>query len=378
MRQTNGSQFNMATEPRPIGSTIKPFIYARGFEKGLRPYSLVDDREYRFTVDSGFPLYPKNYDGKYRGIVTLQSALANSLNVPSVKILEYITLEDFYALLSNAMQFQPVNELDSYQYGIALGGLEMDPLTLAHLYTVFPHKGMLKPLTLILDQGQTFHGPMTHVSEPQRVFDAAHTELVTKILSDRTLGVEQFGLASNLHLSQSNAAVKTGTSRDFHDSWTVGYTPDFVVVAWLGNAENRPLKQITGASGAGSIWNNAMEILFQTPYNAKTPFSYEHATLVAVDDSYAFGLHSDDPIQHQKILLSKDLIIAPQHNDLFSFSPHMEIFLRSHEYVKWYANKKHIGEGQSISFHPEKAGSYTLRATNTEGESHSIRITILP
>ncbi|KKU68131.1 MAG: Penicillin-binding protein 2 [Parcubacteria group bacterium GW2011_GWA2_47_16] len=94
----NGSAINMAIQPRPIGSTIKPFIYLKGFEKGLRPYTLVDDREYKFSIATGFPLYPKNYDGAYRGIITIEEALSNSLNVPTVKTLQYLTLGEFYSL----------------------------------------------------------------------------------------------------------------------------------------------------------------------------------------------------------------------------------------------------------------------------------------
>ena len=92
---SDGAQINMATQPRPIGSTVKPFIYLTGFESGLRPYSIVDDREYRYPIATGYPLYPKNYDGTYHGEITLHTALANSLNVPSVKILEYVGLEQF-------------------------------------------------------------------------------------------------------------------------------------------------------------------------------------------------------------------------------------------------------------------------------------------
>src|SRR3989338_2381195 len=138
----------MAIKPRPVGSTIKPFIYLKGFEKGLRPYTLVNDREYKFPIATGFPLYPKNYDGAYRGIVPLHEALSGSLNVPTVKTLEYVSLSDFYSFLEHTLGFKPLQTWDSYQYGIALGGLEMDPLTLAHLMTTFGNQGELTPLKL--------------------------------------------------------------------------------------------------------------------------------------------------------------------------------------------------------------------------------------
>ena len=91
-----GYRINMLLEPRPIGSTIKPFIYLKAFEKGLRPYTLVEDREYKYITAIGLPLYPKNFDYKYRGTVDLHYSLSNSLNVPAVKVLEYVGLENFY------------------------------------------------------------------------------------------------------------------------------------------------------------------------------------------------------------------------------------------------------------------------------------------
>ncbi len=220
-----GQQINMAIEPRPIGSTAKPFIYLAGFEKGLRPYTQVDDREYKFPTASGFPLYPKNYDGLYRGWVTLHTALSNSLNVPTVKTLQYVGLPNFYSFLEQRLQFTPLNSFDSYQYGIALGGLEMDPLTLAHYLMLFPQQGILAPLTLFLhnaDGPVTITTPMSSVATKKNVTQPQFAQLVTRVLNDRYAGVEQFGLAGNLNLFQHNYAVKTGTSRDYHDSWTVG------------------------------------------------------------------------------------------------------------------------------------------------------------
>jgi penicillin-binding protein 1C len=115
----------MASSPRPIGSTVKPFIYLKAFEKGLRPYTLADDREYRYPIGTGFPLYPKNYDYTYHGIVTLHEALSNSYNVPAVKTLEYIGTDNFANFLRTDLNFKPIQPLENYALGIALGELEM-------------------------------------------------------------------------------------------------------------------------------------------------------------------------------------------------------------------------------------------------------------
>lgn len=375
-----GQQINMAIEPRPIGSTAKPFIYLTGFEKGLRPYTLVDDREYKFPTAAGFPLYPKNYDGTYRGWITLHTALSNSLNVPTVKTLQYVGLDNFYSFLEQRLQFSPLVDLDSYQYGIALGGLEMDPLTLAHYLTLFPEEGTLKPLKLFLNQPEAesvIPTPMSKLTTEKKIADPKYAELVSRVLNDRITGVEQFGLAGNLNLFQNNYAVKTGTSRDYHDSWTVGYTPDFLVVTWLGNAENTPLRQVTGQSGAGAIWNDSMELLLNSEYNKKTPLPFDLTSDVSIDGSLDFGLPGDIVAEHRDLLRDDSLIDSPQEGDNFQLEARTEIQLVSQQEVSWYANGQFVGHGIKVPFSPRAAGSYAIKATSADGNSAQVQIHVL-
>lgn len=378
--QEDGQQINMAIEPRPIGSTSKPFIYLEGFEKGLRPYTLVDDREYKFPTANGFPLYPKNYDGTYRGWITLHTALSNSLNVPTVKTLQYVGLSNFYDFLENKLNFKPLQDLDSYQYGIALGGLEMDALTLAHYLTLFPGNGVLKPLRLFLEKPggeQVISTPMSYLVPEKKIADPGPTQLVSKILNDRITGVNQFGLVSNLNLFQNNYAVKTGTSRDYHDSWTVGYTPDFLVVAWLGNVENTPLKQLTGQSGAGAIWNDVMEFLLNSEYNKETPLAFDQTEDIFINGSIDFGLPGDIVSEHQNLLKDNNLISSPQQGDTFLLETQTKIPLISQQDVSWYANNKLIGQGNKISFSPLLGGDYTIKAINQSDVVESVLIHII-
>lgn len=261
--RASGAQINMALVPRPVGSAAKPFIYAKAFERGARPYTLVDDREYRYMIGTGFAFYPKNYDGKYRGEVTLHYALANSLNVPAVKTLEFAGLERVNEFLLNMLGFRPRQPLDTYGLGIALGGLEVDPLTFAQYMTIFPNDGVLAPLKIGLsgDAPVYLTPPMSKPrAEIERVIAAPFVRLVTKILSDRSISVDQFGMKGNLNLTKTEYAVKTGTTYDYHDSWTVGYTPDFLVAVWIGNSDNTPIRQVSGQQGAGRVWRDAMEL----------------------------------------------------------------------------------------------------------------------
>ncbi|MFA5831256.1 MAG: transglycosylase domain-containing protein [Candidatus Paceibacterota bacterium] len=374
----DGSRINMALEPRPIGSTIKPFIYLEGFESGLRPYTKVEDREYKYPTASGFPIYPKNYDGKYHGTVTLHEALSNSLNVPSVKVLEYVGLDDFYDFLDRKLSFIPIQNYDSYQYGIALGGLEMDTLTLAHYFTLFPKQGILSPLVILKNGGSIAKQipPQSKVEKTAKIATAGYIELVNKILSDRKTGVEQFGIKSNLNLTQNNYALKTGTSRDFHDSWVVGYTPDFVVGVWIGNSENTALQQVSGQTGAGEIWREAMELLFTTEYNKKTNFNFKNIADFPTGNSIEFGLPGDIFANRENLLEGKNLILAPHDGDTFDFQTNNIIPLTARKEVEWRIDGVKTGKGTEAKFYPKKAGDYTIEAMAEGGRRESVTVTI--
>ena len=376
--ESSGHGINMAIKPRPIGSTAKPFIYLKAFEKGLRPYTLVEDREYKYPIATGYPLYPKNYDGLYHGTVTLHESLSNSYNVPTVKTLEYVELSDFYNFLEQGLAFAPLRDLDSYQFGIALGGLEMDALTLAHYFSIFPEQGLLKPLRLFLDRGedgQTFLPPMSRALEERRVTGREFTELVTKVLSDRKTGVEQFGLESSLNLTQDNYAVKTGTSRDYHDSWTVGFTPDYIVAVWLGNAENEPLKHVSGQSGAGQIWNEAMELLINSEYNHKTPFSFDSVKAFLIGGSIDFGLQDDIIDDHRNLLQENYLILSPHQGDTILFEPATSIPLKASREATWYVDSVYVGTGLEVNFNPSKTGVFRIQAVSHDmSETTSIEV----
>lgn len=350
-----GYQINMLKEPRPIGSTIKPFIYLKAFEKGLRPYTLVDDREYKYITAIGFPLYPKNFDYKYRGEVNLHYALSNSLNVPSVKVLEYIGLENFYNFLEKDLEFKSIQPLDNYQLGIALGALEMNLWDLAKYFTIFPNNGILKELEIFKDGKENFE---KEIAKPEYV------QLVNKILNDRKTGIEQFGLVSELNLFQENYALKTGTSRDFHDSWVVGFTPDFLVGVWVGNADNTPTEAVSGQIGAGQIWAEIMELLFHSQYNKKTPFNFNLIKEFYRGKNIEYGLADDNYEKILNILKEKDLtlILSPHPDDVFLLEENTKIILKAKGVVKWFVNEEFLSQGEKAVFIPQKPGQYQIKA----------------
>lgn len=373
----SGYQINMAVRARPIGSTAKPFIYLNAFEKGARPYSLVEDQEYAYKIGTGFSFYPKNYDGQYRGTVTLHQALSNSLNVPSVKVLEFVGLETMYDFLKNLLGFKPIQPLENYELGIALGTLEMDLLTLSHYFTIFPNEGNLTPLTIRLDKSEFITTPMgSEIPEEKRVTKKEFAELINKILSDRETAIDQFGMKSNLTLPHGYYALKTGTSRDFHDSWTIGYTPDFLVGVWLGNSDNTPMRQISGQMGAGKIWHEVMEILINSPYHKNTPFRFDSLKEFTEAETIDYGLQGDDYDTARLLLQERLLITHPHDKDVFLYNPQAVIPLRAEKDTEWFINNVFIGKSNEISWHPPQPGLYTITARSENGNKKNISIRI--
>lgn len=373
----NGNQINMALSPRPIGSTWKPFIYGKAIEKGARPYSVIDDTEYRYKIGTGFAFYPKNYDGIYRGDVTLNYALSNSLNVPAVRALQYDGVDAFGVFMQNELGLIPRQSLDTYQLSIALGGLEMNPLLLANYFTVFPRNGILAPIELT--KGKNMEIPMsTMVMSPKRILNATTTQLINKMLSDRLMGVEQFGLESNLNLPFKEYAVKTGTSYDYHDSWTVGYTPDVVVVVWIGNSNNKPMDLLTGGRGAGKIWHDVMTLL--QARGDITPHAFDASTIVPVEteNGRLFGLQGDDIEYSRLIMKDSDIVLEPHDKDVLMYQEGMSVPLRASRSLIWKMDGEVLGEGEKIFWSPTKPGEYTIEASEKgETKATTLRVHVI-
>jgi membrane carboxypeptidase/penicillin-binding protein PbpC len=352
-----GHQINMLFQPRAVGSTIKPFIYLKAFEKGLRPYTLVDDREYKYTTAIGFPLYPRNFDLEYRGQINLHYALANSLNVPTVKVLEYLGLKNFTDFFERDLGFKPIQDWENYQLGIALGVLEMNLWDLSKFFAIFPNNGILKELKIVKNEPSLSEKV---VAQPEYI------QLVNKILNDRKTGIDQFGLISDLDLSQENYALKTGTSRNFLDSWIIGFTPDFLVGVWVGNADNEPMDALSGQQGAGRIWSEIMELLFNSKYNQKTPFKFNLIEEFKMGDEVEYGLKKDDYQRTKNVLMEEDksLILNPHQGDTFLFEENSKIILKAKEEVNWFINGEFFSQGKEVIFLPPKPGNYKIKAQN--------------
>lgn len=253
---------NMATAPRQTGSALKPVIYAAALApEQAQPWTaatLLPDVRAVFVTRRGEPYIPINFSRRESGPVLLRQALASSLNIPAVRTLDKVGLPQALAALDDFGLRLP-GSAEDYDLALALGGGEIPLLDLTRAYAVFANGGSRVAQRLILDV-QDAQGGAVYTAPPaalQRVIDARVAWLISDILSDDQARALGFGAHSLLQLDRA-AAVKTGTTNDFRDNWTVGYTPDVVVGVWVGNADHQPMRDVTGISGAGPIWRNVM------------------------------------------------------------------------------------------------------------------------
>ncbi len=266
-------QVNNAIALNQPGSSIKPLTYVAAFERGWTPATLIWDVPSEFPPsgnpnDPNPPYRPRNYDGRFHGPVTVRSALANSYNIPAVKVLAFVGIYDDpttpqqegLVAFARRLGITTFNRPD-YGLSLTLGGGDVTLLELTSAYSVFANGGLRLPpfaISRIVDhQDNTVYEYQLPPGEP--VVRPEHAYLISSILSDNAARTPMFGANSVLNLPFP-AAVKTGTTDDTRDNWTVGYTPDLTVGVWVGNADNTQMQNTTGLTGAAPIWSQFMQI----------------------------------------------------------------------------------------------------------------------
>ncbi len=234
--------------PRQAGSTLKPFLYALAFERRLiTPASPLDDSPLEIATSRG--LYrPEDYDHSFMGPLPAATALASSVNVPAVRLLELVGEEAFAARLS-AAGLTGLRDAGDYGPSLALGTADVRLWDLVSAYRTLARGGLAGPLTLTPARGPV---PGRRAFSPQAAF------LVADILSDRENRGATFGLDSVL-ATPYWSAVKTGTSKDMRDNWCVGFTPRYTVGVWVGNFSGAPMWDVSGISGAAPAWRDLMD-----------------------------------------------------------------------------------------------------------------------
>jgi 1A family penicillin-binding protein len=256
---------NMALALRQPGSSIKPITYAVAFDPawaavgGKAPYTpatMIADVPTTFLTREDRPYAPRNYDGTFDGPVLARQALASSLNLPAVKVLDYVGLE---AMIRQArrMGITTFDVTDRFGLALTLGGGEVRLLELTATYAVLANGGFrIEPAAIRRVEDVEGHVVWAlRRGRQERALDERVAYLITDILADDWARMSAFGEGSVLQLDRP-AAVKTGTTSDWRDNWTVGYTPDLVVGVWAGNADNSPMRGVSGISGAAPMWHD--------------------------------------------------------------------------------------------------------------------------
>jgi membrane peptidoglycan carboxypeptidase len=286
--KANGGEFNVAVNLRQPGSSIKPIAYGEAFEKGWYPSYMILDYHKTWNDGSEKGYTPNNFNQLHNGAVSVRDALQQSLNIPALHAMEYDFTKDGSKYgqhdgLQNFIDFAHAMGLtDSFNrpisdYGLgislALGGGEVSPLQLTNAYATFANLGKYVEATPIIriekSDGTIFKDPKTgkdvdnskSVPQGQQVMDPGNAYLVTSVLTDNKARTPIFGASSPLILRDRPVAAKTGTTNDFRDGWTVGYTTQVAVGVWVGNNDNHAMKNVDGVENAGPIWNEFMRLI---------------------------------------------------------------------------------------------------------------------
>jgi penicillin-binding protein 1C len=250
--EPRNGQINGVWIPRSPGSALKPILYQLAFERGFTPASVLADIPTDFPTATG--LYrPVNYDRRFLGPVRARFALANSLNVPAVRLLADISATRFQARLKSLGISNLTHEPDYYGLGLALGNPEVRLLELANAYATLARMGVYRPVSFLEDET---------AGEGKQILERDACWLVTDILSDDMARSHAFGMDSPLQFD-FQVACKTGTSSNFRDNWAFGYTPEFTVGVWVGNFDGTAMQQVSGVAGAGPVLHEVMNSLKQ-------------------------------------------------------------------------------------------------------------------
>ena len=260
-------QVNVTVSPRQPGSAIKPLLYATAFDDDLiSPATVIWDTPITYTISTIEEYAPLNYDRRAHGPVTARAALANSFNVPAVKLLDAVGVE---RMLDSARKMG-VKSLhrgtDWYGLSLTLGGGEVTLLDLASAYHTMANGGryLAPQYVLTITDGQGVTMLENSKSEGVSAISEAAASMITDILSDDPARVPMFGANSQLTLSHPVAA-KTGTTDNNRDAWTMGYTRHLLGGVWVGNTDGRPMRNATGAAAAAPVWNEIMRTILAEP-----------------------------------------------------------------------------------------------------------------
>jgi penicillin-binding protein 1C len=422
--EAHDGQVNGALSLRQPGSALKPFTYALALEKGMTAATILEDSEAQISTLEGYFL-PRNFDRRYHGPVSLRNALACSYNIPAVRVLETLGPDLLYQRLKS-LSFDSLEKGPGfYGVGLTLGNGEVSLLELCRAYACLARGGLYQEERSILGFLATnrMNNRASLSITPKRVFSPEVSFIITSILSDPDARISAFGYNSPLALPFAVAA-KTGTSKDFRDNWTVGYSPRYTVGVWVGNFDGEPMHNVSGISGCGPLFRDIMFLLhngdagrdFPRPEDVVTaavcplsglkpspecPGRIEEVFIRGTEPKDSCGLSHNAvrPIVYSPLRPEKSqdglVISSPQDGDVFKLDPVLRgdfqaIRLKVRlpqawdvREVEWWINGKRTGVCRYPFTYPWtlKPGSYIIKAVARTGreimESPAVKISIL-
>ena len=383
---------------RQPGSTLKPFLYELALEKAIiRPNSILADVPANYAIPGAKLYSPTDYTRSFTGPVRVRVALANSLNVPAVRVLEKVGVQTFLNRLRDLGFAHLTQPAEYYGLGLTLGSGEVSLWELAKAYVSMARFGSAIPLVSMFPQ-------VSSLDAINRVTTTTTWELIVDMLSDRYARATAFGVDSVLNLPFS-AAVKTGTSSNFRDTWTLGFSSDYTVATWVGNFDGEPMRQISGVTGAAPLWNRIMLYLHssQQPANFPPPEGMVKLPMCAIsglkptpnctsvveeyfypedkssyeENQFNLPAEYDEWLarQNQFNLASDNFkILSPHNRDLFLLYPgeegkqKLEFKLAgiSSTPVEWRLNGEKLDTSASAFFWSLSPGNWTLSAKSGE------------
>ena len=358
---------------RQAGSTLKPFLYGLSLDRRLlTPASLLDDSPLDVPVFSGI-YHPRNYESQFQGLVPVRIALASSLNIPAVRVISLVGLEDFLNQL-RALGIRDLNEEgDFYGPALALGSADVSLLELVNAYRTLANGGEWSELRLASDGKKN--------SLRKQVISREAAFLISDILADREARSPTFGLENPL-ATRFWTAVKTGTSKDMRDNWCVGYSHKYTVGVWVGNFTGEPMWNVSGISGAAPVWVEVMNRLHRDevptkreppPGLVKARVNFAHGTRILREEWFIRGTEPAIPGAHGGSLHAR--ILYPPPGTVIALDPDIPPELQrvffllqtTHKNVNWVLNGRPLpSAGKATPWSPQ-AGIYRLALIDAEG-----------